>query len=101
MFCTMYPKKMITVQQVINSMKEKGIEYNYQLRSHDDHVKGSFIGVTMKPPDDDDFIDDAKEKEANEEINYEELYKKSEAQNRFLRELLKAHQIDLSQYNLN
>jgi hypothetical protein len=103
MFCTMYPKKMITVQQVINSMKEKGIEYNYQLRSHDDHVKGSFIGVTMKPPDDDDFIDeDAKDAKAqNEDINYEELYKKSEAHNRFFRELLKAHQIDLSQYNMN
>jgi hypothetical protein len=95
----MYPKKMITVQQVINSMKEKGIEYNYQLRSHDDHVKGSFIGVTMKPPDDDDFIDDVTVQK--EEINYEELYIKSEAQNRFFRELLKAHQVDLSQYNIS
>jgi hypothetical protein len=99
-FCIMYPKKMITVQQVINSMKEKGIKYDYQLRS--DGVKGSFIGVAVKTKyDDDDDDEDEAEKEMKNEIDYEELYKKSEAQNRFFRELLKAHQIDLSQYNMN
>ena len=95
LFCSMFPKKMITVQQVINSVKEKGIKYDYALRC--DSVKGSFVGISIKSK----YDDDEKDEEIIEEINYEELHKKSEAQNRFLKELLKSHNIDLSAYNLN
>ena len=71
-FNKFYPKKMLTCQQLINSLKEKGIIYDYSLRC--DSMKGSYVGCTIKTASDADnvdFIDD----EPNED--YKALYLKA------------------------
>lgn len=47
-FRLMFPKKILTEQQIINSVKDKSIEYNYNLRKTNFETRGCFVGVKFK-----------------------------------------------------
>ena len=72
-FSEKYPKKFLNVLQIITSLKEKGLNYNSQVRFNG--VKGSFIGVKFKSYHNPDGIDDTIDDTVDEK---EELKKQIE-----------------------
>ena len=95
-FGMMYPGKLLTCQQIINSLKEKGLKYDFKLRCKSDGVKGCYIGVKLQSfyEDDDESINVYKQIYGDDEssddemktspldhgiknINYKHLYEKS------------------------
>ena len=56
-FLKMYPNKHLTTQQIISSLKDKGIEYNGKFRCN--RIQGCYICVRLRTPHDlDDFEED-------------------------------------------
>ena len=63
-FSSMYPNKFLTVQQIINSLKEKGLQYENNLRCKSDGIRGVFLCCKLEDArtNDDEEEDDDDEK---------------------------------------
>ena len=57
-FTLMYPNKCLTVQQIINSLKEKGLAYEGTLRCKSDGIKGCYMGVKLEDACKNSYKDD-------------------------------------------
>jgi hypothetical protein len=68
-FSSMYPNKFLTVQQIINSLKEKGLKYEGTFRCKNDGVKGVFMCCKLE----DVCINDSEDEE-EDDIDYYKLY---------------------------
>jgi hypothetical protein len=55
-FKEMYPQKLLTINQMITSLRDKGIHYNANMRVND--VRGAFTNVKFKSLHDDSIDDD-------------------------------------------
>jgi hypothetical protein len=83
-FGLMYPNKCLTVQQIMNSLKEKGLKYEGTLRCKSDGVKGCYMGVKLE---DHCETDDATDEE-DDDKDYVKLYHKLLKENAELKKLL-------------
>jgi hypothetical protein len=68
-FNLMYPTKFLTVQQIINSLKEKGLKYEGTFRCKNDGVKGVFMCCKLE----DVYVNDSEDEE-EDDIDYYKLY---------------------------
>jgi len=84
LFKTKYPKKYLTILQVINSLKEKKLTYDCQRRY--EKVKGSFIGVCIADDRDDNPEEEIENNNTNKQDTIEQQLLKLKKDN----ELLKA-----------
>ena len=76
-----YPtKKLITMQQLISSLKERGIQYGYKHRCPIEHDQGCFIGVKFKS---EDIVDTTNNTKYNELMD---KYEKAEEENNALKD---------------
>ena len=72
LFMLKFPKKHITIQQIISSLKDKQVNYNCKYRA--DGVQGCFICVKEK--DNDDEQNDTKEEQSNNIIDNSNIMNK-------------------------
>gem|GEM_PF-6951928 len=76
-----YPtKKLITMQQLISSLKERGIQYGYKHRCPIEHDQGCFIGVKFKS---EDIVDTTNNTKYNDLMD---KYEKAEEENNALKD---------------
>jgi hypothetical protein len=59
----MYPTKFLTVQQIINSLKEKGLQYENNLRCKSDGIRGVFLCCKLEDARTNDDEEDDEEEE--------------------------------------
>lgn len=83
LYKSMYPNRHLTPQQLLASLKEKGIQYDKEIRSKIDGVKGCFIGVREGMGG---VIQETKENpldfgvEKPVEIDYKKMYEEAQKQ---------------------
>jgi len=68
-FSSMYPTKFLTVQQIINSLKEKGLNYEGTFRCKIDGIRGCFMNVKLE-----DACIEEEEDDCEDEIDYVKAY---------------------------
>ena len=77
-FSSMYPTKFLTVQQIINSLKEKGLQYENTFRCKNDGIRGVFMCCKLEDArtNDDEEEDDEKPSPLDSGIKKDIDYKK-------------------------
>ena len=76
LYKTLYPNKMKTAQALIANFKDKSIKYDGQVRSKIDNIRGCYMGVRLKIPNE---CNDIYESDGEDvyKMSYEELLKEN------------------------